>query len=107
MNKIELMEIFLAQRGLCFYCLRPMSLSRNNGAVSYTKDHFIPKIKGGKTNGNIVLAHKVCNNRKGRRYPTVDERVRFSELYRRIAERREEIENIRGEYGRKRTEGNK
>jgi len=102
MNKVEIMELFIAQKGLCFYCLRPMGLSGNNGPTSFTKDHFIPKTKGGKTHGNIVLAHKLCNNLKGRRHPTTDEQVRFSELYRKIDERRKELKKVRGEYGHKR-----
>ena len=40
----------------CHYCQR--------AARDLTKDHVVPKSKGGK-NGNIVLACRLCNNLKG------------------------------------------
>ena len=94
MKKINLIEIFLAQRGLCFYCFEPLEWSTGNYKISYTKDHFYPKSKGFKQRENIVLAHEYCNGQKGNRKPTEDERVRFEELYRKIKERRKELKKM-------------
>ncbi|WP_207481168.1 HNH endonuclease [Arenibaculum pallidiluteum] len=61
----QLMDI--SQGGLCFYCGKPM------GAAA-TDDHLIPRAYGGADlPGNVVLAHRRCNQLKGDRLPTVDE----------------------------------
>jgi len=99
MNKIEIMELFLAQKGLCFYCLRPMGVSTNDKRTGFTKDHFIPQVYGGKTNGNIVLAHKLCNNVKGHRFPSGSEAVRFRELYKKITQRKKDLKKVKKDHG--------
>jgi 5-methylcytosine-specific restriction endonuclease McrA len=60
-----LMEI--AQGGLCFHCGKPVG-----GAA--TDDHLIPRAYGGAdVPGNVVLAHRRCNQLKGDRLPTAEE----------------------------------
>ncbi|HYD30856.1 MAG TPA: HNH endonuclease [Azospirillaceae bacterium] len=55
------------QGGRCFYCGEPV------GAKA-TFDHVIPQCYGGTDDpGNIVLAHRRCNQLKGDRLPTPDE----------------------------------
>lgn len=67
----------------CVYCLKEFGIS------GLTKDHVIPRIRGGKTNwGNIVPACFRCNSSKGDKLwkPAVDIRSPRSimELYREI-----------------------
>lgn len=62
MRKTEMIEIFLAQKGSCFYCHRPMSWNPDSLSTSYTKDHFRAKSKGNGLNRNTVLAHEKCNS---------------------------------------------
>ena len=97
MKKVASMELFLAQRGRCFYCFRPMTTTRGGHIVGYTMDHFYPKCKGHKLTGNTVLAHARCNEEKGARNPTDSELARFNVLKRRVKERRHEIEQARRE----------
>lgn len=94
------MEIFIAQHGRCFYCTKPMAIGRNNLA-SYTEDHFYPKSKGNTKNGNVVLAHALCNLQKSDRDPTPEEVVKFLELYKKIKTRRGEIKAVQAEHNRK------
>ncbi len=44
----------------CYYCELPF-----NFTTVKTKDHIIPKSKGGKSAGNIIAACKHCNGQKG------------------------------------------
>jgi len=70
----KLMDVL--QGGCCFYCGGPV------GAKA-TFDHLIPQAYGGTDDpGNIVLAHRRCNQMKGDRLPTPEE------LDRLIAQRR-------------------
>lgn len=65
----QLMDIL--QGGRCFYCGEPV------GAKA-TFDHVIPQAYGGAdVAGNIVLAHRRCNQSKGDRLPTPEEVDRF------------------------------
>lgn len=99
MNKIEISEIFLAQGGKCFYCNLPMDIKKNNPASS-TKDHFLPRCKGYKLNGNTVLSHGVCNWFKGHREVTEKERVKFKKLYKKIKARKEKLEMVKKKYAK-------
>ena len=92
--KITLQEIFLAQKGNCFYCFKPMLNKGGNHRASYTKDHFYPKIRGNGLNNNLVLAHGKCNELKGHRNPTKPEQIRFKELYRKINSRKEKVKSF-------------
>ena len=95
MKKVDIIEIFLAQRGKCFYCGRPMSWMPGSYSTSYTKDHFEAKSKGHSLNGNMVLAHEPCNSKKSNRDPIKRERQRFKYLYRRVADRMAEIRKMK------------
>ncbi|MDR3517619.1 MAG: HNH endonuclease [Azospirillaceae bacterium] len=56
----------ILQGGRCFYCDAPV------GAKA-TFDHVIPQCYGGTDDpGNIVLAHRRCNQRKADRLPDSD-----------------------------------
>ena len=56
--------VFARDKGRCSYCSERVSLSE------CTRDHVIPKSRGGKTEWeNIVLACPECNTRKGNRTP--------------------------------------
>lgn len=99
MKKVSKQELMIAQNGNCFYCFGPLMLTPGamNDPLATTKDHFRPKCKGNKLNGNAVLAHAACNLKKGHREPTKSEVVRFKELYRKIKERRDGFIGLRKE----------
>lgn len=56
-------DIYDAQGGLCFHCLKhmdpwPWTKRHPNG---FTREHVAPKAHGGSMWRNIVLAHQCCN----------------------------------------------
>lgn len=57
---------------LCFYC---------EHEIGTTKDHFIPKSKGGGLGMNVVLACHSCNNRKGNSIPTEKQIRKYIQLW--------------------------
>ena len=71
-----LTRLFLAQRGLCFHCRKPMIYApsdRKKGLSGrrYNRDHLVPVSKGGGNHGrNIVLTHASCNRDRGNADPT-------------------------------------
>ena len=95
MKSIPLIELFLAQKGKCFYCFGEMSFVRGACASCYTRDHFYPKKNGNRINGNCVLSCASCNERKGHREPNKAEKARFKALYRRAKERMGRILKIK------------
>ncbi len=94
MKQIEVLEVFLAQKGKCFYCFKPMSLDKGNKYPAFTRDHFHPKYKKKSLKGNMVLAHKICNSLKGKRNPTKEEERRFALLTKKVTDRRAELLNM-------------
>lgn len=60
------LQQFNKQGRKCFYCQKPLTRS------TATDDHYIPKVKGGtRNNGNIVIACKACNGKKGSELPNL------------------------------------
>ncbi|PWC42081.1 HNH endonuclease [Azospirillum sp. TSO22-1] len=65
----QLMDVL--QGGCCFYCGEP-------AGAKATFDHVVPQAYGGVNEpGNVVLAHRRCNQLKGDRLPTPEEVERF------------------------------
>ena len=63
----SLRQIFNIYGGVCQYCHKEIKFSLA------TKDHTIPKSKGGPDyDSNIVLACKKCNNKKASKFPFYD-----------------------------------
>lgn len=63
----SLRQIFNLYGGVCQYCHKEIKFSLA------TKDHAMPKSKGGVNyDSNIVLACKKCNNKKASRFPFFD-----------------------------------
>lgn len=68
--KAGMARLFIAQKGLCFHCDKPMLMhpARKKKSGSYnegwTREHVFPKSRGGKNAGNIVLAHLTCNSKR-------------------------------------------
>lgn len=63
----SLRQIFNLYGGVCQYCHKPIKFSLA------TKDHLLPKSKGGKDyDRNIVLACRKCNNKKASSFPFYD-----------------------------------
>lgn len=73
-------ELLIAQRGNCFYCGFPMPLHTHKQDLGITKDHFIPKSKGGGKDRNLVLCHFACNQAKNNKDPTKREVQEFNRL---------------------------
>jgi CRISPR/Cas system Type II protein with McrA/HNH and RuvC-like nuclease domain len=64
------------QNGLCFYCQQPMPLK------SATIDHLVPAGRGGRdVFENYVAACQLCNNAKGHRLPTFEQRRRAKTMH--------------------------
>jgi hypothetical protein len=82
-------EIYLRQGGVCFYCEKPMAPKRYRPkhrrrathAQGYTVDHFFPRALGFGLKEGKVLAHHLCNERKGMRLPTREELEKFTRLF--------------------------
>lgn len=63
----SLRQIFNLYSGICQYCRKDIQYSHA------TKDHALPKSKGGSNHdSNIVLACKKCNNKKASKFPFPD-----------------------------------
>ena len=83
-----ILRLFVAQGGMCFHCGTTMkkraalnskrSGRRNDG---YTREHLVPKSKGGGNGENVVLAHKSCNLKKGEQMPTANEVSRAKRIH--------------------------
>jgi 5-methylcytosine-specific restriction endonuclease McrA len=59
---------FKSQRGRCFYCRRAMSLTQDiqhPDGLRATREHLLPKSRGGGGEGNIVAACLRCNQARG------------------------------------------
>jgi len=61
--------LFGQQEGRCFYCGEPMTLSFSARDMAWgnaaTIEHLHRKVDGGKDAGNLVLACRLCNQRRG------------------------------------------
>jgi 5-methylcytosine-specific restriction endonuclease McrA len=60
--------LLFAQDHKCFLCGQMFSATRPP-----TLEHVRPRHLGGKTRGNVLLAHELCNRKKGGRMPTSKE----------------------------------
>lgn len=60
----------------CFYCDKVVE--------NPTKDHFIPKVKGGRAGINFVAACAKCNTRKADKLPTPDQIRKYFALWKRL-----------------------
>lgn len=58
-NTLSKDELYILQQGICWICLKKMKYS------DISKDHLIPKSRGGGYGINILLAHKLCNSKRG------------------------------------------
>lgn len=78
-------KLLRVQGSACFYCALPLTLA------AATRDHVVPRsaprdirkrVKG--WHRNIVLACAKCNNGKGNRLPTDDEKLRARALWKQL-----------------------
>lgn len=63
------------QGNACYLCRREFTPDDDA-----TQDHVVPRSKGGKNAGNILLAHAWCNTKKADRDPTADELAYLAEI---------------------------
>jgi CRISPR/Cas system Type II protein with McrA/HNH and RuvC-like nuclease domain len=64
MSKRE--ELYVRQKGRCYYCDCACSISLVDSPFLFTLDHKVPRSKGGRSiRPNLVGACKSCNNLKG------------------------------------------
>lgn len=79
-----LTRLFLAQKGLCFHCHGSMVWPAQYGRPHHktmSRDHLVPRSKGGKGKSNIVLAHRLCNEKRGNKPPTQEMINRAQKLW--------------------------
>jgi 5-methylcytosine-specific restriction endonuclease McrA len=70
------------QQGRCYLCNKPLSPHGRR----VTDDHVVPKSRGGTRACNILLAHKLCNERKRDRAPYPCELLFAAAIYDRLSE---------------------
>lgn len=58
-------RLWKAQHGLCFHCGELMFRTKPHIDLRWSREHLIPKSKGGTRINNIVLAHRICNLNRG------------------------------------------
>lgn len=63
-------ELVEAQRGRCWLCDGIMG-------SDVSRDHIVPRSKGGKLPLNTLLAHKLCNHSRQNEDPTQEDKVRL------------------------------
>jgi 5-methylcytosine-specific restriction endonuclease McrA len=75
-----LRDLWLAQDGgRCFHCNEQMDYSpcrSKRNLNGWTREHLVPRSRGGKNAFNIVLAHHWCNGVRGSAMPTQEEMER-------------------------------
>lgn len=72
---VDLTSLYVRQKGLCYWCKQPMHLGADNSAAMPTRDHIIPRSRGGsnfmrigkskRKKCNVVAACKGCNTKRG------------------------------------------
>lgn len=69
-RRLRKRQLISAQMFDCALCGQPL-LRHADGRIEATEDHVFAKVRGGYDGlGNLLAAHKRCNNRKGDRLPT-------------------------------------
>jgi 5-methylcytosine-specific restriction endonuclease McrA len=75
-------QIHDRQHGRCYLCLGAFVHERGPSArLARSRDHVFPRTAGGGGLANILLAHRVCNERKGNRWPTPCEVLFLASVY--------------------------
>lgn len=78
-KRLKYFEYMALQNGKCFSCGIEME-STNGEDNSATWEHVIPRSKRGKFN-TMVLSCKLCNQKRGNRGPTKNEKKRAHHLF--------------------------
>lgn len=79
---------FVLQGERCFYCRTRMlnRVSTRAGDPGWTEDHVIPRCRGGKRAGNILLACRTCNEMKADMQPKPEWIAAAMDLWERATE---------------------
>lgn len=72
--------IRMFQDNKCFFCEKEMN-DIMNSPMAVSRDHFFPNSKGFTFNGNLILACRACNTKKGSRVPRRAMIRKFVKLY--------------------------
>jgi 5-methylcytosine-specific restriction endonuclease McrA len=82
-------KLYVAQEGRCSLCGAPMAMKQHRSGdkkdLGWTEEHVMAKSIGGARAGNILLAHSICNNKKGNRPPSAEEVAFLVATYMKIA----------------------
>lgn len=86
-RRAELIDLFQLQGGVCYLCPAPMR-ARNGHQTrdDATRDHVVPKRRKGRDVGNILAAHRSCNEAKGDRAPYPCELIYLEAVNARLAQ---------------------
>ena len=74
------------QKGLCFHCVEPMDSGEGRNPPDQqtpglaTRDHLIPRAKGGGLGGDWVFAHLGCNMKRADAWPTAEDLCKWRDL---------------------------
>lgn len=74
----DLRELYEKVNGVCFHCKMLTELTLERKDLQATRDHLIPKSRGGGEGANIVLSCYRCNQDKGSTMPS---ELEGSEVY--------------------------
>lgn len=83
-RKIPLPLLVRLQGALCYLCAQAMDLGRENRSknlLGWTLEHVFPRAAGGGERSNVLLAHRVCNDVKGQRWPYPCEVIYLYAMY--------------------------
>jgi len=94
----DIVELLLAQDGLCFYCGDPLPLTDHIYHLAITRDHVCPKDNGGRNSRNIVLCHRMCNEHKAHSLPTAKQIGLCWSLYEIVKARKEQVRLMFAKY---------
>jgi len=74
-------KLWDAQNGRCYLCNDPLTV------YDCTKEHVVPRSRGGKdSQRNQLLSHAKCNEEKGDRLPTRNEKRYLQDVLKKIKE---------------------
>lgn len=79
---LDLHTLHRLQRGVCYLCIvRFKAGPRSREPMGWSRDHVFPQNAGGGALSNLLLAHRLCNTDKAKRWPTPCEVIYLAGIY--------------------------